>query len=373
MRVAIVHDWLTNSAGAERVVYELHQLFPRAPIYTSVYKKKSLPQFKNADIRTTFLQKIPGNIKFRHQLWAPLRPLAFRRLDLSDYDVVISSSSAEAKQVRVNKKSIHICYCHTPIRYFWVNYNEYKNNPGLGPLNPLAKIVMPLFIRVLKKSDFKAAQRVDYFLANSTEVQGRIKKFYKRKSYVVYPPVDTNRFKPDRNAKRRGYLVVGRLVAYKRVDLAVRACTQLNLPLTVVGTGPELNKLRSIAGPNVQFHTNVEDKDMPKFYQNAKGFIFAGEEDFGIVPVEAMASGCPVIAYSKGGALDSVVDGKTGVFFNKQNLGSLKKALRQFETMKFNEKAIVQHSYSFDTEEFKLEISELVRQANIHIENHLTQ
>lgn len=373
MRVAIVHDWLTNSAGAERVVYELHKLYPNAPIFTSVYKKDALPQFKKADVRTTFLQKIPGRIKYRHQLWAPLRPLAFRRLNLSDYDVVISSSSAESKQVRVGKNAIHICYCHTPIRYFWVNYEEYKKNPGLGLLNPLAKIIMPLFIGRLKKSDFKAAQRVDYFLANSKEVQERIAKFYKRKSYVVYPPVDTNKFVPDRTAVRKGYLVVGRLVGYKRVDLAVKACTQLNLPLAVVGTGPEYNKLRQAAGQNVEFFSNVKDKEMPKFYQQAKGFIFPAEEDFGIVPVEAMAAGCPVIAFGRGGALDTVIDGKTGIFFPKQTVGSLKKALKKFESMKFNEEAIVKHSYEFDKEKFKLEISELVRQANVHIENHLTQ
>lgn len=372
MRVAIVHDWLTNQGGAEKVVLALHELFPKAPIYTSVYKKSAFPEFKDADIRTTFLQKIPSRLKYRHQLWSVLRPLAFRSLDLSDFDVVISVSTAESKQVQVGKKAVHICYCNTPIRYYWVQYERYKKDPGLGILNPLAKLLLPVLVGHLRKGDFKAAQKVDHFLANSTEVQARIKKYYKRDSSVVFPPVDTAKFTPERRAKRSGYLVVGRLIPYKRVDLAVRACTELNVPLTVVGTGPEYEKLRRIAGPKVSFQGFVPDDELPKYFQTAKAFIFSAEEDFGIVAVEAMAAGCPVVAFEKGGSRDTVIEGKTGVLFEKQTVSSLKKALRRFETKKFKTQDIIEHSYKFDVEEFKLEMSELVRQANVHIENHLT-
>lgn len=372
MRVAIVHDWLTNPAGAERVVEALHELFPKAPIYTSVYKKSAFPQFKNTDVRTTFLQKIPTNIKYKHQLWAPLRPLAFRSLDMSDFDVVISVSTAESKQVRTGPKTVHICYCNTPIRYYWVQYDQYKKNPGMGIFNPFAKLLLPLMIRSLRSSDYKAAQKVDYFLANSNEVKDRVKKYYDRDSQVVFPPVDTNRFKANASTKRSGYLVVGRLIPYKRVDLAVRACSDLDIPLTVIGTGPEYDNLRQIAGPSVTFHTDVSDKDIPGYFQKAKGFIFCAEEDFGIVAVEAMAAGCPVIAFGKGGALDTVVDGKTGIFFETQTVASLKQAMKKFETHTFKTKDLVEQSYKFDIEEFKLEISELTHQANVHIENHLT-
>lgn len=359
MKVAIVHDWLTNLGGAERVVFQLHQLFPDAPIYTSVYDPSALPMFNKADVRTTYLQRFPFNHK--HQLYAALRPRAFRKLDLSEYDVVISSCSAESKQVKVRKDAVHICYCHTPIRYYWSHYTEYIADPGMGALNPLVRYVLPVIIPFLRKSDYKAAQKVTSFVANSKEVKSRIKKYYDRDSVVISPPVDIERFEPKKlGGKREGFIIAGRQTPYKRVDLAVEACTRLGLKLTVVGVGPENARLRRLAGPTVNFLTDVSDTDMPKLFHSAAAFIFPPLEDFGIVPIEAMSAGLPVIAFGKGGALDYVVPGKTGEFFKQQTVNSLATALEKFDASKYKEKDIIAHAAKFSNDRFKLEITELV-------------
>ncbi len=358
MKVAIVHDWLTNLGGAERVVYQLHKLFPDAPIYTSVYDPSTLPMFEDADVRTTYLQHLP--FKHKHQLYAALRPRAFRSLDLSEYDVVISSSSAESKQVRVRDDAVHVCYCHTPIRYYWSHYYEYISNPSLGVLNPLARYILPIIVPYLRKSDLKAAKNVGYFIANSNEVKGRIKEYYKRNSEVVFPPVDVDRFEPKKESKRSGFIIAGRQTAYKRIDLAVEACTQLGLNLKVVGDGPEHSHLKRIAGPTITFETNVNDSQMPKFFHEAEAFIFPSFEDFGIVPIEAMAAGLPIIAYREGGANDYVVEGKTGTFFKKQTVNTLKKILQEFRPKDYSRAKIIAHAQQFSNERFKLEIEEFV-------------
>lgn len=359
MKVALVHDWLTNFAGGERVLYELHRMFPDAPIYTSVFDKSALPQFDDAEVRTTWLQKMPF-LKFKHQLWTPLRPRAFRSLDLSKFDLVISSSSAEAKQVRVRKGATHICYCHTPTRYFWVNPDYYKQNPGLGPLNFLAPLVMPIFINSLKKSDFKAAKRVDYFVANSNEVKSRIEKSYGRESVVINPPVEVERFRTESHHKRSGFVIISRQIPYKRIDLAIKACNELKLPLTVIGTGPEHENLKSIAGDTITFTGFVSDEEVPDYFHKAEAFIFPSDEDFGIAPVEAMAAGLPVIAFGKGGILDSVVDGETGVLFERQTVDSLKKAIAKYQSTKFDRAKISKHAERFNIERFRLEMTEFI-------------
>jgi len=366
-KIAIVHDWLTNMAGAENVVLALHKAFPDAPVYTSVYSPERMPAFKNIDVRTTYLQKLPKPLRRLHKFFPYLRVRAFRKLDLSHYDIIVSSSSAEAKQVQKSRPGqLHICYCHTPIRYYWSHYNEYKKDPGFGKFNWLVRLVMPLMVPALKKADYSAAQNVDLFLANSTEVQRRIEHYYKKPSTVLHPPVDVKRFMPQK-ARDNYFVVLGRQVPYKRVDLAVRACNELGLPLKVYGNGSEHERLVEMAGPTVDFfgdrNSNASDKVVTKALEAAEGFIFPAEEDFGIVPVEAMAAGAPVIAYGKGGILDSVTDGETGVLFNEQTVDSLKKALRQFKAKKFLITVLRNRAKRFDESLFVMKIQNIVEQA----------
>jgi len=325
-KIAIVHDWLTNMGGAERVVLALHEAFPDAPIYTSTYDPDALPLFKGLDIRTTYLQKLPRPLRKLHKFFPHMRGRAFRKLDLSEFDIIISSSSAEAKQVRKTRPGqIHVCYCHTPIRYYWSHYAEYKRNPQFGRLNWLIRLLIPIMVPPLKKSDYKAAQDVDVFIANSTEVQQRIKKYYHKPSTVIHPPVDINRFSPARE-RSDYYVVVGRQVPYKRIDLAVSAATRLDIPLKVFGNGSEHRKLFEMAGSNVTFHTDrfgdASDEALAEALNHAKGFIFPSEEDFGIVAVEALAAGAPVIAFDRGGSRD-IVDPDCGVLFHEQTTDSV--------------------------------------------------
>lgn len=362
-KIAIVHDWLTNMGGAEKVVLALHEAFPDAPIFTSVYTPENLPEFEGLDVRTTSLQKLPAALRRLHRLFPTLRVRAFRKLDLSDYDIIISSSSAEAKQVRKTRPDqVHICYCHTPIRYYWSHYKEYKKDPGLGRLNPLIRLAVPLFVPHQRRLDYKAAQNVDVFIANSTEVQKRIAEYYKKPAIVVYPPVDTKRFTP---ASLRGdyYVALGRQVPYKRVDLSVKAATKLNLPLKVYGNGPEHDRLVGLAGPSVQFFTDrygdASDAAVTEALNHAKGFLFPSEEDFGIVQVEALAAGTPVIAYSQGGALD-IVDGETGILFHDQSINSLIEAITIAEEKTFSPSTLNRRAKRFDKSLFITKMRKIV-------------
>lgn len=339
-RIAIVTDWITDMGGVARVDLALHEAFPDAPIYTSVYEPDDLAKqhFDGLDIRTTWLQKLPKSLRKLQRLFPMLRVKAFRDLDLSEFDIIISSSSAESKQVRKTRDDqVHICYCHTPIRYYWSHYDEYKQNPGLGPLNWLARLAMPILVPSLKKADYNAAQDVDVFIANSTEVQKRIKKYYDKPSTVIHPPVDVDRFTNASQplSKRRGYLAHGRQVPYKRVDLAVQACTALELPLTVSGRGPEHDNLVAQAGSTVTFVSDLSDAEVAELFGSVKGFIFPADEDFGIVQVEALAAGTPVIAYASGGSEDIVKNGEGGITFRKQNVISLENALKEAERSTF--------------------------------------
>lgn len=329
-KIAIVHDWLTTMGGAERVVLALHDAFPDAPIYTSTYSPADMPLFSELDVRTTYLQNLPGPLRKLHKFFPHMRGHAFRKLDLSDYDIIISSASAEAKQARKTRPDqVHICYCHTPIRYYWSHYREYKRDPGFGKLNWLIRLAMPFFVPTLKRADYRAAQNVDVFIANSTEVQKRIKKYYKKPSTVIHPPVDTGRFSPARE-RDDYYVVTGRQVPYKRIDLAVSASTKLNIPLKVFGYGSEHTKLYEMAGPMVTFYSDrfgdASDEQLTKALNGAKGFIFPSEEDFGIVAIEALAAGAPVIAFDRGGSRD-IVDADCGVLFDEQTTESVVSAI----------------------------------------------
>lgn len=339
-KIAIVTDWITDLGGAARVDLALHEAFPSAPIYASVYEPDQFakPYFDKLDIRTTWLQKLPKPLRKLHKFFPMLRVWAFHSLDLSEFDIIISSSSAESKQVRKTRDNqVHICYCHTPIRYYWSHYEEYRRDPGFGPLNWLVRLSMPLLVPSLKKADYAAAQNVDVFIANSSEVQKRIKKYYGRMSTVIHPPVDAERFTSASQPleKRNGYVALGRQVPYKRIDLAVHACSALNLPLTVMGNGSEHDRLVAMAGPTVEFITDADDEKVAQVLGSSKGFIFPTEEDFGIVQVEALAAGTPVIAYAHGGSEDIIEHGKGGLTFRSQNTISLENALMEAEKVSF--------------------------------------
>ena len=337
-KVAIVADWLTNMGGAELVVLALHEAFPDAPIYTSTFVPEKMPLFKDLDVRTTRLQNYPKFLRKLHKFFPVLRVRAFRDLDLSEFDIIISSSSAEAKQVvKTRPDQVHICYCHTPTRYYWSHYEEYRADPGFGKLNWLVRLFMPVIIPAMRELDLEAAKEVDVFIANSTEVQKRIRKYYKRKSIVLHPPVDVTRFSPART-RDDYYVTLGRQVPYKRHDLVVQAATELGIKLKVYGNGSEHARLESLAGPTIKFYTdrdgNASDKEVTKALNHARAAIFPAEEDFGIVAIEALAAGAPVIALARGGARDIVDADESGVFFKDQNVEALANAIRHFETLK---------------------------------------
>ena len=347
LKVAIVHDWLIGGEE-EKVVEAIHQMHPDAPIYTS-YATDEWRQRLNNKVITGYLQNWPFS-KLRK--FIPfLRIKWFESLDFSDYDLVISSSGAEAKGVITNKQTKHVAYIHAPTHYYWSRYDEYLKHPGFGVFDPLARLGLKILVSPLRKWDYKASQRPDMIIANSTYTQKQIKKYYNRESLVVFPPVDVERFKPKKQHKRSGFVIAGRQTPYKRFDLAVKACSRLNKPLLVIGGGPENQKLRNLAGPSVAFKTNVSDNQLIDAFQSAEGFIFPGIDDFGIVAVEAIASGCPVIAYRSGGALDYIKPGETGVFFEKQTVDSLMEALENYDPIRK-----VPFPSQFSQDEFKVSL-----------------
>jgi glycosyltransferase involved in cell wall biosynthesis len=352
-KVAIVHDWLVGG-GAERVVQSLHEIFPEAPIYTS-YSTKEWRQKLDNKVVTGFLQYWPFS-KLRKFL-PVFRIWWFEHLDLTNYDIVISSSgNGEAKGVKKLKSgALHICYCHSPTHFYWDKYDEYLKSPGFGIFNPLAKLGLKALVGPLRKWDLKASARPDYFIANSTHIQKMIKKYYNRDSAVIHPPVDTERFltpKSKIQAIRSGFVTAGRQTPYKKTHLIVEACKKLDTPLAVLGDGPDHKILKKIAGPKTNFICPASDKDIERALLKARSFIFASNEDFGILPIEAMSSGTPVIAYKAGGALD-YINSKTGLFFTEQTVESLANAIKKFNKLSFNQKELIRQSKRFDKSSFK--------------------
>ena len=355
LKIAIVCDWLTVFAGGERVIYEMHQLFPRAPIYTTLYNKKKCPEFAQADVRQSWLRFIPG-AKWAHRLFLPFMPLVFERLDLSEYDLVLSSSHSAAKGILTQPGTLHVTYCHSPMRYVWDHSHSYQNQ--FRSFLPLQILYKPLLHRI-RLWDRLAAERVDRYLTNYKYVSARIQKYYHRESELIAPPVDLSFFVPDaiaermRTKKKAAYLAVGRLIPYKRFDLAVKACKKLKRPLHIVGEGPELGRLKKLAGKDVVFLGKISDEDLRKEYQKAKALVFPQLEDFGIVPLEAMACGTPVIAYGKGGALETVKENISGLFFDEQTEDSLVKAIQKFEKKKWDEEKISDSVSEFSSARFR--------------------
>ncbi len=356
--IALVHDWLNQVGGAEDVLEAMVRLFPDAPIYTSIYHPDVMPEgYRNWDIRTLWIDRLPG-IHTHHQAFLPLYPLAFGGLDLSEYDVVLSNKSGFCHGVRTGPETIHICYCLTPTRYVW-DYDRYVERERLNPL--IREALRPL-IALLRRWDHAAAQRVDRFIAISNAVRERIRRFYGRKSDVIYPPVETDAFKP---AGRHDdyYLVVSRLVPYKRIDLAVEACNRLGVPLLIAGSGRDRERLESMAGPTVRFLGRVPDSELPELMARCRALLFPGLEDFGITPVQAQAAGRPVIAYRGGGALDTVIEGHTGLFFDEQTPESLADAIRRFDPDDFDPAEARRNAMRFDARVFESQIKDVVREA----------
>lgn len=361
-KIAIIADWIKDWGGAEMVLSHIIELFPEADIFTSIFYQEKNPIFKWKKITSSFIQKIPFLNK-SHKLALTLRPLAFESFDLSQYDIVISSSSAESKWVITKPETLQICYCHTPTRYFWSHYHEYLNMMEFGILNKLALFLMPSIVHKLRMRDFVAAQRPDYFIANSENTASRIKKYYDREREVIYPWVDINKFIFS-NEKEDFYLYVWRTIPYKKFDLIVDAFNE-NWKKIVLITNTDNKLYRTLKAKsksNIKWELNISREETARYFSKAKAFLFPPEEDFGIVPLEAMACGTPVIAYEKWWALETVVANETWLFFTNQNIESLNNTIDKFEDMHFNYEYIREHAMKFDKEIFKQNLKKFIEE-----------
>ena len=389
MRVALVCDWLTNVGGAEKVLLRIHKLYPEAPIYTSKYDPKGISWFDDADVRTGWLQKFPTKMR---RVLGPLRQRYFSHLDLSDYDLIISVTGAEAKAVKSGRKlykegkkdvkcpnGLHISYCHVPTQYYWQMYDDYVQNPGFGMLNPLVRFFFKLMVGPLRKADLKAAQNPDYYVTISEYAKDAMKKYYGREAVVVHPPVEVDDFKikvkksQKKQRKKqlavenldlaKAYITTSRQVNWKRLDLAVQACLMTQRRLVVIGEGPEHKKLVKMAEGSdlIEFLPLMKKEELAQYLAKARGYLFPSLEPFGIAPVEALATGCPVIAYGVGGARDYVEDRKNGLLFEPQSSKALAETILKFEKMKFNRAKITKTVDGFSVERFDKELTDFMK------------
>ncbi|MBR5389219.1 glycosyltransferase [Candidatus Saccharibacteria bacterium] len=405
MKVAIVCDWLVSVGGAERVLRSICDLFPKAPIYTSQYNKKGIDWFNDREVHTGWLQIVPSSLR---RFIGLLRQCYFNHLDLSSYDLIISVTGAEAKSVKKGN-AIHICYCHVPTQYYWGLKDDYIKNPGFGILNPVVRLALKAFLPPLKKADYAAAQRPDEFITISSYAQQQIKSAYKRESTIIHPPVAVEKFstkdfstsretikrsksqaketehKQHENAKsqmtiqlpsvksatRHGFVATSRQVTWKRLDLAIKACMELKVSLTIIGEGPEHNNLVRLANGSeyIKFVPLADIKTIKRYLEQAEGFIFPSLEPFGIAPVEALACGCPVIAYGNGGALDYIKDGKNGVLFDRQTVSSLSRAIEHFQTLKFDEVKIRESALPFSEKNFQDQLMAFVTKKTSNVKD----
>jgi len=358
MKTALLHYWLINKRGGENVFAEIAGMFPSADIFTHAYDPGLMaPIFGGHRVFESFIGSLPG-AKKHCQHYLPLMPCALRRLDLSGYDLLISSESGPIKGIRKPAGAVHLCYCHTPMRYLWDMYDDYYKSAG-----PVGKLGMRLFRDSLRKYDLRSADGVDLFIANSSFVAERIKRIYHRDSQVVYPPVNVEYFSGESRPRQDFYLLAGQLVSYKHPELAVLACSKLGRRLVVAGTGPMLPELRRLAGPSVEFRGRVSDWELRTCYAEARALLFPGIEDFGIVPLEAQAAGTPVIALGVGGTLETVLPGKTGLFFQRPTAEGLTDAIREFEGMTFDASDCRKQAAGFTPERFRDHFSRIVGQA----------
>jgi len=347
LRIALVHDWLTGMRGGEKVLETLCEIYPEADIYTLIWNKGSVSEkIEKHKIYTSILQKFPFSSK-RYRYYLPIMPKLIESFYLKNYDFVVSSSHCVAKGIRIKKGVPHICYCHTPMRYVWDLYDDYF---GKGKANIFVRGGMRIFRGYLQKWDVESSKNVSFFIANSENVKNRIKKYYDRDAYVIYPPVDVSGFPEKR--KEDFYLVVSALVPYKKVDIVIEAFNELKLPLKIIGSGPEEKKLENIAKENIEFLGWVDSLKLKEYYTKAKAFIFPQLEDFGITAVESQAAGTPVIAYGEGGAKETVINGKTGLFFYFQTSYEIIKAVKKFEKMSFDIKELKKNANRFSKENF---------------------
>lgn len=365
MKVAIVHDWLnTKFGGAEQVLIELAAMYPEAPIYTLLYNSETFGgAIDPTRVRTSRLQRLPKFLHARSRYLLPLIPVAIEQFDLTGYDVVISSSAAWAKGVITRPETLHICYCHTPMRFVWDYWPRYLDEQHVGPLRQAAIHRMTSRLRMW---DYYSAERVDRWVANSQTTARRIRKYYRQEvGAVIYPGADTGGFTPAAKPAEAGryFLTLGSLTPYKKIDLAIAACNRTGLNLVVAGDGPDRARLERLAGPTIRFAGRVEDPERNGLLAAADALIFPNEEDFGIVPIEAMASGTPVIAYGAGGLTETVVPGETGVFFAEQTVDCLAKALHDFNPAHFSSVALQRRAAKFSTQQFRQQFGAYVEQA----------
>lgn len=355
-KIAIVVEELTQLGGAERLLDYYLEIFPKALIYTIVWdKEKTLHRYDKFDVRPSFIQKMPLGIK-RYKWYLVLMPKAIESFDLKKYDIILSITSALVKGVKTNKNQLHVCYCNTPTRWLWTDSESYLKT---APIPFFAKPLMPTIIKALRKWDIKASKRPDFFIANSENVKKRIQKYYARDSYSIFVPVDAKRFKISQK-KGEYFLIVSRLEPYKKVEMVIEAFKRLKLPLKIVGSGTKFEELKKTSPKNIELIGRVSDEKLAKLYEGSIATVFPQEEDAGIVPLESMAAGRPVIAYAKGGALETVIEGKTGVFFKNQTVEDLIFAVKKFQKMKFNSRDIRNHAQQFDKELFKQRVLEYI-------------
>jgi glycosyltransferase involved in cell wall biosynthesis len=352
MRIAVVHDYFTQLGGAEKVAEELMRMLPQATLHATVALPDRMPAgLAGLPVVTSWMQQLPLMRKY-YRLFFLLYPLAVRSLDLSPYDLVISSSSGYAKGVQASRDAMHVCYCHTPMRWVW-NFDTYSAREEMGVLK---RLLLPSLVRGLRRWDEGASRQPDHFIANSRSVATRILQSYGRHAEIIHPPIDLNRFRAS-TEQEDYYLVLARLVSYKRIDLAVRACSRLGRRLLVIGEGPDLDRLMATAGPTVSFLGRLTDAEVEHYASRCRALLFPGEEDFGMAPLEIAAAGRPTIAYRAGGALETIVEGVTGVFFDRQEVEDLADAITRFERIEWSPAALRGHAENFGIDIFRARLS----------------